>query len=48
MTAVLLCYQSRMIEDQRRELLPHHDIFVYRYITVFNNTVSIVPANGLG
>lgn len=47
-TAILLCYQARMMEDQRRELLPRQNIFVYRCITVFNNAVSIVPANGLG
>jgi hypothetical protein len=47
-TAVLLCYQARIMEDQRQELLPRHNIFFYRYITVFNNALSIVPANGLG
>jgi len=47
-TAVLLCYQARMMEDQRRDLLPQHNIFIYRYIKVFNNTVSVVPTNGLG
>ena len=48
MAAVLLCCQARMMEDQRQELLPHHNIIVYRYVTVFNNIVSVVPANGLG
>jgi hypothetical protein len=47
-TAVLLCYEARMAEEQRQELLLHHNIFVYRYVTVFNNGVSVVPANGLG